>query len=555
MANTPSTVKLTPTTFADSRWFYRLLEIIPGVLAWSILLGPIALSFVFPIAVAYFIIAFDLFWLMKSVRMSFALVLGYRRTRQAESTDWNSRLQQLNNITKSLEEVQDALKKAPRSNLGRLQIKYLKAEVERLQLLLEHEQVIVKPKDIYHLIIMPMVNESLEIVEPALKAVIASKFSMKNIIFVLAYEERGGEETKKTAQLLEKKYSNVFYKYFSMEHPDGIKGEIKGKGPNISHAAKVTLKEINRLGLNTDNVVVTTLDCDNIVHPKYLSALTYNYCISPNRLHTSYQPLALYFNNIWDVPAPMRVIAVGNSFWVMIESVRKQRLRNFASHAQGLSALIDTDFWSLTSPVEDGHQFYRSYFTFDGEYLVEPLFIPIYQDAVLASNYHRTFIAQFKQLQRWAYGISDFPFVVKNSIKNKNIPLGDKLIQIGRLLEGHLSWSTAPLILTFAAWAPLYLNASFSQNVIAHQLPVIASRILTLAMIGLFSTIWISFIMIPKRPDHYPRWKMIFMVLQWILVPITAIVFGAFAAINAQTRLMLGKYLGFYVTEKAVKKR
>jgi len=251
----------------------------------------------------------------------------------------------------------------------------------------------------------------------------------------------------------------------------------------------------------------------------------------------------------------MRVLAVGNSFWVMIESVRKQRLRNFASHAQGLSALIDTDFWSLTSPVEDGHQFYRSYFTFNGDYMVEPLFVPIYQDAVLASNYHRTFIAQFKQLQRWAYGISDFPFVVKNSIKNKNIPLGDKLIQIGRLLEGHLSWSTAPLILTFAAWAPLYLNASFSQNVIAHQLPVIASRILTLATIGLFTTIWISFIMIPKRPSHYPKWKMIFMVLQWVLVPITAIVFGAFAAINAQTRLMLGKYLGFYVTEKAVKKR
>lgn len=552
-ANKPVTIE--PVTFADSRWFYRLLEIIPGALTWSILLGPIILSLVFPIAVAYFIIAFDLLWLMKSIRMSFALVLGYRRTKEAENRDWNMRLQQLSNIPASLEQAQAELKQAPNSKIGRLELDFLKSEVERLQLLASNENIIMQPKEIYHLVIMPMYNEPLEIVEPALKAILDSEFSMKKVYFVLAYEERGGADTKATAKLLEEKYADKFYKYRSIEHPDGIAGEIKGKGPNITHAARIILKDIIKSGIDPDNVVVTTIDCDNKVHKKYLSSLTYYYAINPNRRHTSFQPLALYFNNIWDVPAPMRVLAVGNSFWVMIESVRKQRLRNFASHAQGLSALIDTDFWSLTSPVEDGHQFYRSYFTFNGDYMVEPLFVPIYQDAVLASNYHRTFIAQFKQLQRWAYGISDFPYVVKNSIKNKNIPLGDKLIQIGRLLEGHLSWSTAPLILTFAAWAPLYLNASFSQNVIAHQLPVIASRILTLATIGLFTTIWISFIMIPKRPSHYPKWKMIFMVLQWVLVPITAIVFGAFAAINAQTRLMLGKYLGFYVTEKAVKKR
>lgn len=555
MAHKQPSVEFTKVSYVDSRWFYRVLEIIPGAITWFILLGPIALSFTFPIAVAYFIIAFDLFWLMKSIRMSFALVLGYQRTKKAEKTDWNARLTQLSNISKSLELVQNKLKRASRSQIGHAGIKHLKEEVERLQLLAEHKAIIANPDDIYHLIIMPMFNEPIEIVEPALQALIDSEYSMKKIFFVLAYEERAGEETQATAKLLEDKYAGIFYSYMSVGHPDGIPGEIKGKGPNISHAARIALKQIKKSDIEIDNVVVTTLDCDNKVHKKYLSSLTYHYCVSPNRHHTSYQPLALYFNNIWDVPAPMRVIAVGNSFWVMIESVRKQRLRNFASHAQSLSALIDTDFWSLTSPVEDGHQFYRSYFTFDGDYMVEPLFIPIYQDAVLASNYHRTFMAQFKQLRRWAYGISDFPFVVKNSIKNKNIPLGDKLLQTGRLLEGHLSWSTAPLILTFAAWAPLYLNAGFSQNVIAHQLPVVASRILTLATIGLFTTIWISFIMIPKRPSHYPKWKMIFMVLQWVLVPITAIVFGAFAAINAQTRLMLGKYLGFYVTEKAVKKR
>jgi hypothetical protein len=44
------------------------------------------------------------------------------------------------------------------------------------------------------------------------------------------------------------------------------------------------------------------------------------------------------------------------------------------------------------------------------------------------------------------------------------------------------------------------------------------------------------------------------MVLQWALLPVTSMFFSAFAAINAQTRLMFGRYLEFYVTEKARRK-
>lgn len=554
MAQTSTEVATTPTSYVDSRWFYRLLEIIPGSITWTLLILPIVLSFFYPVAVAYFIIAFDIFWLLKSIRMSFSLVRGHQKSQETESINWSNRLLELSDIEKSLNIASKHLDMAVDRNASKPYINSLKKEVDRLQLLADHQTTLFDPKRITHCIIMPLYNESIEVIRPAIDALAKSDYNLKKILFVFSYEERGGAAAKDTALQLEKEFKNRFGEYVTYMHPDGIVGELKGKGANISFAGKKILQSIKKRNIPTQDVVVTTLDCDHRVHREYLSRLTYAYCTNPNRRHSSFQPLALFNNNIWDVPAPMRVIATSNSFWVMIESVRQGRLRNFASHAQSLDALEDTDFWSITSPVEDGHQFYRSYFAFNGDYMVDPLFIPIYQDAVLASSYSRTFTAQFKQLQRWAYGISDFPYVVKNSIKNKEIPLGNKLIQIGRLIEGHISWSTAPLILTFAAWAPLYLNVSFNKQALAHQLPIVASNILTLATVGLFVTIWISFIMLPKRPAHQGRYKIIFMVLQWVLVPITAIVFGAFAAISAQTRLMLGKYLGFTVTEKAVKK-
>lgn len=540
--------------FYDRRWFTRSMEILPGAVTWLTILLPVILSLVLPVWVAYFIIAYDLYWMIKSFRLSFNLVRGYRRLHAAQSIDWNRRLVELSDLPASIAQIGHKLAKARSAGVRGVALRGLESEEARLATLQAHAADIFDPTLIYHAVVLATYNESMDILHPSVQSLTEVDFPLSQLMLVIAYEERGGPQTEANALALVEEFGDKFAFCIAVKHPDGVVGEVRGKGGNISHAARVLTTALSKRGIDPEQVVVTTFDSDHRSSKNYFSYLSYLYATEPNRAHKSYQPVPMFYNNIWDVPAPMRVIATGNSFWLLMETMRPHRLRNFAAHAQSLEALIATDYWSVTSIVEDGHQFWRAYFAFDGDHEVIPIFTPVYQDAVLASTYIKTFKVQFLQLRRWAWGVSDFPFVVRNSFSNKKISWRNKGVQIGRLFESHFSWATAPLLLTFVGGLPLFLNRDFAHNALAYNLPLITSRILQLASVTIVITVLLSLISLPPKPERYRKTRFIGMLAQWVLLPITSIAFGSLAALNSQTRLMLGKYLEFYVTEKATKK-
>jgi hypothetical protein len=213
--------------------------------------------------------------------------------------------------------------------------------------------------------------------------------------------------------------------------------------------------------------------------------------------------------------------------------------------------LIEMDFWSVRTIVEDGHHFWRSYFRYDGDYRVYPLSIPIYQDAVLADGYWRTIRAQFVQLRRWTYGASDIAYIAdKGFYQHSKAPKLDVIAKFLRSLEGHVSWATGTLLIYFAAFIPPLFHP---QSYAANELPLLVSKIQRFGIIGLLASLYICLVTLPPRPARYKRHRSVLMLLQWILLPVTSIAFGALAAFNSQTRLMFKRYLSkFDVTEKAV---
>ncbi len=524
-----------------------MFEILPGLLSWTILLLPIVLALINPTLAAYFVIAFMVLWLVKAVSMSIRVTQGYNRLKIATSIDWSIRLADLKNVDEAL-----ARYKKEGINGKSEAVHY----ANLCEYAAERDNEHIKIDDIYNIVIIATYNESMDVIEPTVLSVLNSKYDSKHVILAIAYEQRGGPDIKKTADELIRRYGSNFKHAQAIMHPEDLPNEVIGKGGNITYAGKVLAKYSKEQGLNPDDVIVTTLDSDNRPHPQYLSHLSYMYALDTRRKYRSFQPIPMFMNNIWDVPAPMRVLATGNSFWNLIVSVRPHLMRNFAAHAQGLQSLLDTDFWSVRTIVEDGHQFWRTYFTYDGQHDVVPLYVPVYQDAVLDETYAKTLKAQFIQLRRWAWGASDIAYVADKGFFTPNkISKTNVFFKLTRLFEAHISWATVPLILAFAAWIPIVLSPAGQDSVVAHQLPNIASRLNTFIAAGILLTIFLSMKVLPPKPPRYKAHKRVFMVLQWLILPISSIIYGSFTALYSQTRLMFGKYLGkFDVTAKVVKK-
>jgi cellulose synthase/poly-beta-1,6-N-acetylglucosamine synthase-like glycosyltransferase len=486
---------------------YRILEIIPGLLAWSTLIGVVVLSFLKPVWAAIFIIIFDLFWLLKTAHLSMHHFHNWRRMKHNIKVDWSKQLSKL------------------------------------------------KHEDIYHLVLLPFYNEGEEVITNTIDALIASEYNKKKILIVLATEERAGQEAQDLANKLKSKYGDTFGDFLITTHPSGIPGEIMGKGPNITHAAEEARKKIlDFRNIDYKNVLVSAFDIDTVVWPKYFACLTWNFLTVEDPQKSSFQPVPLYNNNLWQTHAVSRVAALTSSFWQMIQQERPEKLVTFSSHAIPFKALYEVGYWQKNMVSDDSRIFWNLFMANDGNYKAVPISYPVSMDANLAPTTFQTFRNIFRQHARWMWGVENLPYMIFGFIKNKKIQTKKKIQHTIVQLEGFWSLTTNPIMIMILGWLPIVIGGeAFRQTILSYNLPIITRTLMTVAMTGLILSAIIATTLVPKMPQDYKRRKFrwVIMFLQWGLVPFTIIIFGSLPGLLSQTRLMLGRYVGkFWVTPK-----
>jgi hypothetical protein len=137
--------------------------------------------------------------------------------------------------------------------------------------------------------------------------------------------------------------------------------------------------------------------------------------------------------------------------------------------------------------------------------------------------------------------------------KDSEIPARKKWYWSFNAIEGYHSWATNSLMIFALGWLPLILGGGhFNHTLLSYSLPHITRLIVSFSMIGVASSAILSFTLLPTKPSGLGARDYFVYFFQWLLMPLTLILFGTIPAMEAQTRLALGgKYrLGFWVTPK-----
>ncbi len=480
----------------------RLLEISLGLTAWIIILSPIWASLLIPLFLAYFILFFDIYWLYKSFWLVITSYIASNKIKVAEKQDW-------------------------------LAFAYQHPDFEKVN----------------HIVIIPNYKEKIEKLRETLDALVKQTFPAKKIIVVLGMEERE-QNAKEKGKLLINEYKNKFKDVIVTLHPDNIKGEIKGKSSNESYAAKTAYKKL--LKAKQIDVLFTTIssvDADSIFDPQYFAYLTNSFLRDNKRYNKFWQSANVFYNNIWKVPAPVRIVSFFGSLYRTALLIQGDRLVSNSTYSLSLKLLVDIGFWDTDVIPEDYRIFFKAFFKKRGDIFAEPILLKTSMDAPLSTSFWKSIKNKYDQERRWSSGISDDPLFIKWWLTVPNVPFVRKTIILYHVILDHMLWPVNWFILTVAANIIPFTNPVFTRTTLGYNLPRLAGLILTFCLFGTLAMIVIDF---RNRGDYknVSKIRKFLFPLEFVLLPVVGLFLSAIPAIISHTQLMFGKDIEYKVTEK-----
>lgn len=481
---------------------YKVTEKLLPIVVWLIITMPLWLSPFHPAVASYLILGYFVYFLYKAIKTVYYGVLSLNLMNKAERTDW-------------------------------------------LKLLKKQEGY----QDYEHYILIVNYKESLTKLSHSLDAIKAQKYDLKKIHIVLGMEKREGEDAKKRAIEAEKKYGKVFGSVTSTFHimkPN----EVVGKASNAAFAARWISKDIRKRKIDCKKACVTVCDADSVLPDNYLACFTYKYMLDPDSHYRFFSAPVLLYNNFWKLPFPVRMQMTLSSVARLSYLSQDEELIQISTYSTNMWMLEKIGYWDVDIIPEDWHIWMQAFYTLGEKVKAVPIYLPIVRDGVLGPTLRKTLRTRYEQEKRWAWGASDVPYAVARFFMSKHVDFWARLRRTIFIAEVHLMWPTAFFILTISASIPTLVNPTFERTVLGFLLPKLASFILTSASILLIAAVYFDY-NLRKRININTSWRQVPMLfIQWYFLPVVSFLFSSLPALEAHTRLLLGKKLEYRVTEK-----
>ena len=403
-------------------------------------------------------------------------------------------------------------------------------------------------KKVNHVLIIPNFKEKTEKIRLTLQALARQSYPPSHLHVVLAMELRE-KEARERAEILIKEFKSVFGSIFATYHPD-VPNEVKGKSSNQAYAGRLAYHELfEKDKLDINFATVSSVDADSIFHKEFFAHLTYRFLTDQKRYNKFWQSATVYHNNIWQVPAPIRIISFFGSLWRTALLVQGDRLITNATYSLSFKLLKEIDFWDVDVIPEDYRILFKAFFRLKGNVWVEPVFIKTSMDAPLSIGYINSLKNKYHQERRWPWGVTDDPLFIKWWLPIPGVPFWRKTSLLYHVLLDHILWPTNWFIVTIAANIMAILNPVYSRTSLGYYLPHLAGILLNLCLVALVIMLYIDY---KNRPGNVnlPFNRKLLFPLEFILMPVVGFFLSALPALISHTQLMLGKRLEYKVTEK-----
>lgn len=484
-----------------SRQYQKVGEIIVPIFTWLIITLPLWISPFHPALVAYFIIGYNLYFLYKSFSTAYYCVLSYRIIQAAEKIPFFQLLQQ-------------------KSNADQVQ----------------------------HFVIIPNYKEPIYKLQDTIRAITNSDYPYKTIHLVLAFEKREEEAHDKFLQLKDE-FGNYFRDVIATYHVL-TEEEVPGKASNQTHASKVVYEYCLDKMFDPKKVLISICDADSIYPKNFFSYLTHKFLQDDDRDYHFYWSAVLLYNNFWQLPFFVRMQATLSSIIRLSTLSRKSKLIQLSTYSTNLWLLKQVNFWDVDIIPEDWHIFLQAFFTFGPRVKTLPLYTITNGDAVYSGNTFKTFVNRYEQEKRWAWGVTDVSYAWNKLFTTQHLPFWPKLRMLLYLAEIHVLWPTSFFLLTISASIPPLINPVFKRTVLGFILPQLSGFILTLATVMLVLYIYLD-IQLRKKVNVQTKFiNLPLLIVQWYLLPVVSFILSSLPALDAHTRLLIGKKLVYKVTEK-----
>ena len=488
----------------------RLLEAAPGLVTWTLLLAPAWIPLLFAsdgaMAVAVGVLVFDVYWFVRSFTVILGIWSTYFKMRRDMRIDWLARCRE----------------PVPEGALD--------------------------PLGYHHLSIIPTYTEPYHVLAKTVQAIVDANYpaELKLVgIITRVTDLAGWENVERLRGEFGDRLGGFFHIKDPMEPP-----LVPGKSAAMNWGGRDMVKRLGALGFDLARVLVTDLDSDYRVHPEYFAWISYHHARHPLRDCTIWQPVPLFHNNIWEVPTAVRVMSASTSQWQMFLHSRPHRLVAFSSYTCSLRFIDEVGYWDKDVIPEDSRFYWKSFFRFGERFAVRSVWLPLYGDSPQSRDYASTHLSQYNQIKRWAWGITDVPYVLRRFFKHPEIPFWLRARRFSNLFLNHLNWIFLPILLMFGSSVPVWVSVDFSITELGQSLWFYSSMILTTTLLTVVALIVLEALMLPPKPDGWRLPRRALAYVQYVSYPVVGLVLSVMPALEAHTRLLLGKYLEYRVTEK-----